>query len=165
MLKGKSSLAEEALSGMDNGIIVEESEKSSSDEDPTTTNNSDKRSTTSEDTFVHQETKQVNRSKLFVYLALILAAAAVGVLTYMFTSREETNDFHVEVSSAAAVVPRRQPLRAPSHLALPSDSSVDSLERSSMLPSRTPRTSLARFTPSAPPSLPSPCPATKPGQT
>jgi uncharacterized protein HemX len=44
-----------------------------------------------------QETRAVNRSKLLIYMALILAAA-LGTTAYVYTSREEETVFESEVS-------------------------------------------------------------------
>ena len=44
-----------------------------------------------------QRTKNVNRSKLLVYLSLVLAAATVGSLTYIFTKKQETYTFETTV--------------------------------------------------------------------
>ena len=76
-----------------------DSESKLSSDDGTTTNrsgNSGGNSSTSEP-LTKQETKQVNRSKILVYVALTLAAAAVGTLTWHFTTQEENNDFVREV--------------------------------------------------------------------
>lgn len=86
-------------------IIVEESEQSSSG-DPTTTNNSDRASVKSDRSFTRQETKQVNRSKMLVYVALALAAAAVGALAYYFTTRGEEEQFQTEVSPSGRPLPQ-----------------------------------------------------------
>jgi len=106
----KSPVAETAL--MDPpAILIEESEASSSKDssskdssscsDPTTTHNSVKSDGTKSAPLTAQETKAVNRSKILVYLALLLAAGAVGALTYFFTSREEQQDFEREFSAYA----------------------------------------------------------------
>jgi hypothetical protein len=39
----------------------------------------------------------VNRSKLVVYLALLIAAAAMGTATYFYMAIEEQDDFESEV--------------------------------------------------------------------
>lgn len=47
--------------------------------------------------FTSMETKRVNRSKIFVYLALLCTAVAVSTVTYIFLSREQENNMQVEV--------------------------------------------------------------------
>lgn len=49
------------------------------------------------DRMTAQETKYVKRSKVLVYVALLVAAGAVGAATYVFTSRSETANFHEAV--------------------------------------------------------------------
>jgi hypothetical protein len=55
-------------------------------------------SATSNDSVIAQdETSAVNRSKIVVYLVLLVTAAAVGTATYFFVSKEEHDDFETEV--------------------------------------------------------------------
>jgi hypothetical protein len=54
-------------------------------------------STSGELSIGRQETKAVNRSKLVVYLALLVAAAAMGTATYFYMAMEEQDDFESEV--------------------------------------------------------------------
>jgi hypothetical protein len=51
-----------------------------------------------------KETRQVNRSKILVYLVLLVSAVTVGYFTYYFLSQEEENNFETQVSSQ----PRRE---------------------------------------------------------
>lgn len=44
------------------------------------------------------ETRAVNRSKIFVYVALVAAAIIVGALTYAFANRAEQIAFENDVS-------------------------------------------------------------------
>mmetsp|Transcript_1046 Transcript_1046/g.2212 ORF Transcript_1046/g.2212 Transcript_1046/m.2212 type:complete len:1145 (-) Transcript_1046:169-3603(-) len=53
------------------------------------------------ETFTQKETIAVNRSKVLVYIALLLAAAGVGVTTYTLLSREQTNVFEIEFEAVA----------------------------------------------------------------
>jgi len=59
--------------------------------DKTTSNNGEK------EAFTEQETIAVNRFKVLVYVALLLAAAGVGLTTYKILSREQANGFEIEV--------------------------------------------------------------------
>jgi hypothetical protein len=43
-----------------------------------------------------EETKEVNLSKIMVYLALFAAGAAVSNVTYLFLSREQETTMQVE---------------------------------------------------------------------
>lgn len=61
---------------------VKGDEQSSSGGSSTSGSNINGSSKTEEAPLVNQETKAVNRSKKLVYLALLLAAAAVGTLTW-----------------------------------------------------------------------------------
>jgi hypothetical protein len=54
-------------------------------------------SDTSQSSIGRQETTAVNRSKLVVYLALLIAAAAMGTATYFYMAIEEQDDFESEV--------------------------------------------------------------------
>ena len=47
-----------------------------------------------------KETRAVNRSKLLVYFVLLLAATAMGTLTYVFVSNQQEKDFETDVSSS-----------------------------------------------------------------
>jgi hypothetical protein len=53
--------------------------------------------TSSESSIAHDETSAVNRSKVLVYLVLLITAAAVGTATYFFVAKEEQDDFESEV--------------------------------------------------------------------
>lgn len=125
-------------------IVIEASDQSSSSGDPTTTHHTDdRRSTKSDERFTKQETKAVNRSKVLVYVALALAAAAVGALTYYFTSREEAQDFQDSVSCLA----RHDHLKFSVHSSFVSvDSSTPSLTKSKMCRRATPAPSLVSCT-------------------
>ena len=46
-----------------------------------------------------KESKQVFRSKILVYLVLLVSAATVAGFTYYFLSQEEKNDFETQVRS------------------------------------------------------------------
>lgn len=108
--RSTSTTAEAAMK--DGPLKIEESDDSSSGEERSsnqdasstngdTTTNGDEKSASSNssgDKFTKQETKAVNRSKILVYVALALAATAVGVLTWHFTTQDETNSFLVDVS-------------------------------------------------------------------
>lgn len=96
----KSHPVADALDKEQAARLEESSEDSHSESDPTTSNQSVKSATSNSSTepITRQETKAVNRSKILVYVALVLAAAAVGALTYVFMAREETATFHAEVS-------------------------------------------------------------------
>jgi len=62
---------------------------------------SEKLSTTKEEpSNVQNESQIVKRSKMFVYLAIAIAAATVGTLTYFLTAQNEVTSFQVEVSSS-----------------------------------------------------------------
>jgi hypothetical protein len=49
------------------------------------------------DNITHKEDEALNRSKYLVYLVLLLAAVAVGLTTYFFTSNTEQDDFKNQV--------------------------------------------------------------------
>ena len=63
--------------------------------DPNKTNNGSK--PTEKETFTKKETIAVNRSKVMVYIALLLAAAGVGITTYTILSRQQSSVFEIEV--------------------------------------------------------------------
>jgi len=63
--------------------------------DKTTSNKGEK------EAFTEQETIVVNRFKVLVYVALLFAAAGVGLTTYKILSREQANVFEVEVRYVA----------------------------------------------------------------
>jgi hypothetical protein len=44
------------------------------------------------------ETRAVNRSKMLVHFALLLAGVAVGAATYFFVAHQEEENFEVDVS-------------------------------------------------------------------
>lgn len=76
----------------------DEDEASLSSEDDEVSCSTDLDHTESNDTVKQQilsrkETVAVNRSKIFVYAAIILAAAAVGGLVYAILSKQEYEDF------------------------------------------------------------------------
>jgi cytochrome c-type biogenesis protein CcmH/NrfG len=50
-------------------------------------------SSTVGDNIAQKENEALNRSKCLVYLVLLLAAVAVGLSTYFFTSNTEQDDF------------------------------------------------------------------------
>ena len=72
------------------------SNMSSSQDDTTTTNQNEEKTEQSEE-LAKNETRQVNRSKLLVYLALLLAAAGVGTAAYFFVYNQEKAEFEREV--------------------------------------------------------------------
>ena len=45
----------------------------------------------------HDETRMVNRSKIIVYLVILLSAAVAGTLTYLFVKEEEKRWYEDEV--------------------------------------------------------------------
>lgn len=64
----------------------------------TTDNNPSSSSTEKDEQMAKEETRAVNRSKLLVYGAIVLAATAVGAFWYIFLSNGETEDFETQVS-------------------------------------------------------------------
>jgi hypothetical protein len=50
------------------------------------------------------EKRAVQRSKFLVYVALFMAAATIGTLTFFFTSNEETSNTQENVSTTAGLV-------------------------------------------------------------
>jgi hypothetical protein len=70
--------------------------------DPSQSNNTNIRSdgSTSNGSFTKDETKVVNRTKLIVYITLLLAGVAISITAYFFAKNKEQNDFEAEVSKA-----------------------------------------------------------------
>lgn len=67
-------------------------------EDQTTTQHTQNTGTREGQSLSREETKAVNRSKLLVYFAIVVAAAAIGALVYVLSYNDETQDFEREVS-------------------------------------------------------------------
>ena len=74
----------------------------SASSDPSTTRHT-MHSESTKVSLTHYETKAVNRSKMLVYLALLLAAIGVGVTTYFLAHQAEVNDFETGVSGKDCV--------------------------------------------------------------
>lgn len=68
----------------------------SDSKDPSETHGSG--STETPPVLAHKETRNVIRSKILVYVVLLVSAGTVGFLTYLFLSQEETSDFETQVS-------------------------------------------------------------------
>jgi hypothetical protein len=106
--KGKTSAAALKAVDIDSQLLSEDSDEDSSKGDlhsstgdgTSTTGTGVKglNSENEEPQFTKKETAAVTRSKVMVYAALFLSSIAVGTLTYIFTSREEKNNFTREVS-------------------------------------------------------------------
>jgi hypothetical protein len=80
-------------------------EEAMSDGHSTTENSFKDASDSSSATPIGQhETKAVNRSKILVYLVLLVAAAAAGTATFFLMSIEEQDDFESEVSIFSTIV-------------------------------------------------------------
>jgi glycerol uptake facilitator-like aquaporin len=79
----------------ENGSLSSESASLSSG---TETNHTGGVSNDSSLSIARAETRAVNRSKVMVLLVIAIAAAACGTATYFFTSAEEEDNFHSEVS-------------------------------------------------------------------
>lgn len=77
------------------------SEYSNSSEDPSLLRATDLEANRAEaddkSAVAHEETKMVNRSKLLVYLILVILAATVGTATYILSSGDEEDNFEVKV--------------------------------------------------------------------
>jgi hypothetical protein len=84
---------------MDPSLASDEEEGMSDEHSMTETSAKDSVATaTSNDSVIAQdETSAVNRSKILVYLVLLITATAVGTATYFFLSKEEHDDFESEV--------------------------------------------------------------------
>lgn len=78
-------------------VASESSDDGMSTESPHT--QTQRSESTKEEPLTLRETVAVNRSKVLVYIAIVLAACAVGFLTYYFTSSEERADFQRSVST------------------------------------------------------------------
>ena len=90
--------------------VSSEDFEASSQSDRTSTNadGTERASSSHEGDFLvgKTETRAVNWSKGIVYLVILLAAAGIGTATYLFTSKEEENDFENEVRRCQHLVPR-----------------------------------------------------------
>jgi uncharacterized membrane protein YvbJ len=107
--KPSSGLAAKTLS--DESSLVrdevsdEEADSSSSDVGSgstsghsTTHNGESQHSESTQNSLTHNETKAVNRSKIVVYTAILVAATAVGIATYFLMHLAEVDSFHNAVS-------------------------------------------------------------------
>jgi hypothetical protein len=82
------------------------SEYSNSSEDPSLLHAADieeSRAQKGEKPVPLEETVNVNRSKIFFYIVLALLCAAVGATTFIFTSRENDEDFETKVRTEHGV--------------------------------------------------------------
>ena len=67
--------------------------------DTSQSNNTNTRSdgSTSNGSFTKDETKVVNRTKLIVYISLLVTGLAISVSAYFFVKNKELSDFEAEV--------------------------------------------------------------------
>lgn len=74
--------------------------------DPSQSNNTNGRSdgSTSNGSFTKHETKVVNRTKVLVYISLLLAGGAISVAAYFFAKNKEQSDFEAEVGESISVI-------------------------------------------------------------
>jgi hypothetical protein len=100
---GKPSKSVESLTKENKDDAGSASDESSSlysgsnSSDPSTTHHT-QHSESTKVSLTHNETKAVKRSKVLVYLALLVAAVSVGLATYFLLRHSEEEDFQAGVS-------------------------------------------------------------------
>ena len=91
-------LADLSSSSSDHSLVSEDSPSCASSSDPSSSHNVHK---TEEPkvSLSHNETRAVNRSKVLVYVALVLCAITIGTSTYFIAHEAEVQNFDAAVSA------------------------------------------------------------------
>ncbi|GKZ00827.1 hypothetical protein MPSEU_001034400 [Mayamaea pseudoterrestris] len=90
------SIADQSFADDDDSSSVSETSTS----DPSTANPTQKNDSTP-DSLTHKETRAVNRSKVLVYVALLIAAIGVGVATYFISHQAQVDDYETAFAKHA----------------------------------------------------------------
>ena len=99
-------LDDPSVSSSDRSLVSEDSPSCASSSDPSSSHNAHK----AEDPKVslsHHETRAVNRSKVLVYVALVLCAITIGTSTYFIAHEAEVQNFDAAVREARCLLESR----------------------------------------------------------